>query len=75
MSEAIRLLQHRIENEVWSVVLPWLENNKIAHWIVNLLDQSRQVLRSPEFWVRSLLAASAGLWLGIAIGMMIAIFY
>jgi hypothetical protein len=75
MSEAIRLLHRRIENEIWSVVLPWMETNRIVRWTVSSVDQFSQALRTPEFWVRCMLAASAGLWLGIAIGMIIAVFY
>lgn len=73
MSEAIRFLHRRIENQVWAVLLPWLENNKAAHKIVTAIDNLGQMIGSADFWVRSLLAASVGLWLGIGIGMIIAV--
>ncbi len=75
MSQSIRVIQNRIENQLWSVVLPWVQDNKAAHWVISTIDQFNHLLRTPEFWVRSLLAASLGLWLGIGIGMIIAIIY
>ena len=75
MSEAIRILHRRIENELWSVILPILENSKIARWIISAIDQFLLMVRTPEFWVKSLLGASLGLWLGIVIGMIIGVIY
>jgi hypothetical protein len=75
MSAAIRLFHQRIENQFWTMMLPWMETNPMAHKLLNRLFIIRQAIPPWSFWVRSMLLLSLGFCLGIGIGMLAAVLF
>lgn len=75
MSEAIRVLHQRIENQFWTALLPWMETNPAAHKLLNKLFIIRQSIPPWTFWVRSMLLISLGFCLGLGIGMLASVIF
>lgn len=72
MGQAIRNIQYHFENQLWEVVIPWLESNRAAKKLIHMGYTLRMQLPQRSFWVRSLFWTSLGFSLGLGLGSLIA---
>jgi hypothetical protein len=72
MSEAFNTLQQRLENHVWEVVIPWLEDNPRVQALVNIGYRFQERFLNRNTFVFSLLVTSVGLMIGLGFGSILA---
>ena len=75
MGESLNSLQQRVENELWEVMIPWLEESPRVQKLVNMGYRFQERFINRSSIVSAMMVSSLGLMLGLGIGCLLAILF